>query len=171
MYIHTAVQQQRYNSSRASSSLRRDSHGSFACVFVRLCVRGGQQDSGHHHIFTPNATIKHTSSNLIPSYCFVRTVLFCFPYSTCDTPKISSLSHPAGRGTFLAVPAAGHAGAPARTLQRMFGLRPSSVARFLGVQRRPSWFFFKGLRSAPPSRAGPCKPQTSASFIFAVARP
>ena len=46
----------------------------------------------------------------------------------------------------------------ARTLRCMFGPRPSSVARSVGVQTRASWLFFKGSRSATPSHAGTWKP-------------
>ena len=44
---------------------------------------------------------------------------------------------------------------------------PGSVTRALGVQSRASWFFLKGLRSAPPSHAEPWKHQ-SVIFFFAL---
>ena len=57
-----AVQQQRYNCNRASSSfLCASSHG----LYVRSLVHSRR--SNHDNVFTPNATIKHTSSDLIPS--------------------------------------------------------------------------------------------------------
>ena len=46
----------------------------------------------------------------------------------------------AGRGYFLARPAAGNAGTPVRTPRHTFGPQTGSVARALGVLSRASWF-------------------------------
>ena len=60
-------------------------------------------------------------------------------------------------------------GTQERTLRRTLGPRPGSVARALGVQSRASWLVFKGLCSAPSSRAGSWKPKRSDLFARSAA--
>ena len=55
-----------------------------------------------------------------------------------------------GRGSFLDLSAAGHAGAPSCTPRRMGGPRPGSVARALGIQSRAGWQVIARSRSASP---------------------
>ena len=59
-----------------------------------------------------------------------------------------------GRGSFLVLSVAGHAGGPRITLRCMCGPWPRSVARALGVQSRENWQVTTGRRSehVEPSR-------------------
>ena len=87
-----------------------------------------------------------------------------FPWHIC---KLFS----GGRGSFVALPAARQTGGP-----------PAHYIARLGAGRAPwrvlwaskaarAGLLHKGLRSTPPSRAGPRNPQTSVYFLSVVAEP
>ena len=75
---HAAVQQKRYNGSRAPSSrVCASSHG--VCVWL---VHSSRRSNGNI-IFMPSATVKHTSSDLIPGTRSIYTSSkHSSPYST-----------------------------------------------------------------------------------------
>ena len=77
-------QQQRYNSTRASSSGLRDNHGAlYLCaVFTGRCNR--------NNVFMSTFSIKHTSSNLILSSNKLDRLMIMFPLVSLDP-------HPEGK--------------------------------------------------------------------------
>ena len=70
----------------------------------------------------------------------------------------------AGRGSFHALSAAGHAGGATCTPRRKCESRPGSVARVLGVQSRTIRKVVMGSISASPSLAGQWKAHNSMLF-------
>ena len=92
LFSKPAVQQQRYNGSRASSW----------CLYEG----GAQQEIEARHIVTPDATIIHTSSDLTPGIRIIRQQHravghtyqrdACVPPSTWDTPEILRRPQPEG---------------------------------------------------------------------------
>ena len=70
-------------------------------------------------------------------------------------------------GSFLALSVADNAGgAGICTLQHIFGPRPGSVARALGVQSRASWPFFTRSLSAEPEPSRSMETLKCRFFIF-----